>query len=410
MEKEDKDEQDTFFNQLRSASTKRRVQEFLKKDIHDQIQDLEYSLGRNKDRIKELGFERERIKISINSMLGPSRYDRYGIEARKELILAHERIINKKRKKKEVNKNRKRSFLVLLSRRLVNKREEKKRKFFESCLKISPERVNPIKLSSRLKDIDPEINEFRKKVQILKEEIQMRKEMIFDNKEYDRYQNEKPKYTPSILYDKEPPPIADMKNKTRKQDRKKKKFSEATLKICILGEQGVGISTWFPNFSAFNILDVESYKLKNYGFGVKSIKLEDKTFKLQIWFLNAHRLFKKRYCRDLKMFELLIRGCNGAILVYDITNIKFLSRIPEWIHSIRETSGDIPILLLGNKCDLESLREISKEQGIDLVKKYNLSGSYEISVKTAKNVDLPFQKISVFWLQKYFESEKEYEK
>ena len=100
MEKENKGEGDKLFNRLKSTSSKRRVQEFLKKDIHDQIQELDYQLGYSKDRIKELGFERERIKRRINSRLGPSPYDRYGKDARKELVLARERIINKKRKKK----------------------------------------------------------------------------------------------------------------------------------------------------------------------------------------------------------------------------------------------------------------------------------------------------------------------
>ncbi|MFX0037483.1 MAG: Rab family GTPase [Candidatus Hermodarchaeota archaeon] len=177
------------------------------------------------------------------------------------------------------------------------------------------------------------------------------------------------------------------------------------MKICILGEKGVGISSWLQNCSG--MYEVESYTLRNFGFGVKSIKLEDKTFKLQLWFLNAYRLFKKRFHRDLKLFETLIRGCNGVFLVYDITNIESLSRIPEWIHSIREICGNIPIVLLGNKSDLENLREISKEQDIEFVKKYEISGRYEISIKTGKNVNLPFQKISEIYFQKFLETKGE---
>ncbi|MFX1297842.1 MAG: Rab family GTPase [Promethearchaeota archaeon] len=410
MKKENIEEQDSFFNQLKNASKKKWIEEFLEKGIHGQIQELDYSLGRTKDRIKELGFERERITNRINSMLHPSQSDRYGIEAMKGLILAHKRFENK-RKSKPVNKNRKRSFLVSLSRKLVQKKKENKNKFFSGIQLLSQKRVDPIKLSSRLKEIDFEIANLKKAIQWHKEEIQIKKEMILESGEYEPYLHEKPKYTPSILYDKKPPQIKEVKKNRQEKVKEKKRFSKATLKICILGEQGVGITTWLSNFSAsFNIREVENYKLRNYEFGVKLLKVNNIAFKLQLWFLNAHRLFKKRYQRYSLTFENLIRGCNGAILVYDITSIKTFNRIPEWIHSIRETCGDIPILLLGNKCDIESLREISKEQANDFVKKYNLCGCYEISVKTGKNLDLPFQKISELWLQKYVELEKEYDR
>ncbi|MFX1464473.1 MAG: Rab family GTPase [Promethearchaeota archaeon] len=370
MHKKNNEEEDTFFNSLKSASTKRRMQEFLKKNIHDQIQELDYHLGYNKDRIKELGFERERIKRRINSNLDPSFIDRYGIGFKIE----------------------KKSEWKLESERLNQKILEQKR--FEN-----------IELSSKLKEIDIEIEKLSKSVQFLNDEIQMRKEILLENVENEHYLNEKPKYTPSILYDKEPPQVTDVEKIRRKKGKRKKKVSFITLKICILGEKGVGISSWLQNCSG--MYEVESYTLRNFGFGVKSIKLEDKTFKLQLWFLNAYRLFKKRFHRDLKLFETLIRGCNGVFLVYDITNIESLSRIPEWIHSIREICGNIPIVLLGNKSDLENLREISKEQDIEFVKKYEISGRYEISIKTGKNVNLPFQKISEIYFQKFLETKGE---
>ena len=61
--------------------------------------------------------------------------------------------------------------------------------------------------------------------------------------------------------------------------------------------------------------------------------------------------------------------------MYDITNIETFNAIKGWIKSIKEIkTNDFPIILIGNKCDLESERKIPKEEDI----------------KEAKNNDFPF--------------------
>jgi len=370
---DDNKEQDTFYSRLKLASTKIRMEEFLKKDVYDQVQELEYLLGYNEDRLIELGFERKRIEKRMEHSTSPSIRDRYGIDVRTEHD--HEGIINKEREDE-------------LSKRL---------------LKL--ERDDPIKFSKVINEIDIEIDKRIKAVQILEEEIQMREEMIF---ELGIDRDEKPKFTPSILYDKESPDFESVKKKSKKISLDKKKISTFTLKICILGKEGVGISTWLQSFPNMfdNLKEMENYMLEGVGFRVKSLRLNDITFKLQIWFLNTHRITdKNHYHYSPHTFKHLIRGSNGAFLVYDITNYESLSPLPDWIQSIKETCGDIPILLIGNKCDLENLRELSKDQGIALAKKFNLSKSYEISVKTGEHLEILYQKISELYHQKFWEGE-----
>jgi len=64
--------------------------------------------------------------------------------------------------------------------------------------------------------------------------------------------------------------------------------------------------------------------------------------------------------------------------------------LPEWTQILREHAGDIPILLVGNKLDLEKSRVVTKEEGILTAKKYSLSGCVEASSKTGKNVEKVF--------------------
>ena len=60
----------------------------------------------------------------------------------------------------------------------------------------------------------------------------------------------------------------------------------------------------------------------------------------------------------------LLKNADGILLMYDITNIETFRAITEWIEIIREIKpNDFPIILIGNKCDLENERKIPKEEG-----------------------------------------------
>ena len=60
----------------------------------------------------------------------------------------------------------------------------------------------------------------------------------------------------------------------------------------------------------------------------------------------------------------LLKNADGILLMYDITNLETFTSITGWIKSIREIKpNDFPIILIGNKCDLESKRKIQKEEG-----------------------------------------------
>jgi GTPase SAR1 family protein len=52
------------------------------------------------------------------------------------------------------------------------------------------------------------------------------------------------------------------------------------------------------------------------------------------------------------------------MLVYDITNEKSFENIKTWIRNIEQhASDDVEKMILGNKCDMEDKRVVSKEQG-----------------------------------------------
>ena len=86
-----------------------------------------------------------------------------------------------------------------------------------------------------------------------------------------------------------------------------------------------------------------------------------------------------------------LKKANGIILIYDITSRESFEALNNWADEIKEKSKSDearPIILIGNKLDLEGNRCISKEEGENFAKN-NCGGInfYETSCKTGENVE-----------------------
>ena len=83
----------------------------------------------------------------------------------------------------------------------------------------------------------------------------------------------------------------------------------------------------------------------------------------------------------------LIKNADGIILMYAINDRVSFEAIPRWVDSIIEVKGnDFPIILIGNKCDLEEERKITKEEGEKEAEKYGFI-FFESSNKDGTNLD-----------------------
>ncbi|ELW71316.1 Ras-related protein Rab-8B [Tupaia chinensis] len=81
------------------------------------------------------------------------------------------------------------------------------------------------------------------------------------------------------------------------------------------------------------------------------------------------------------------RGAMGIMLVYDITNEKSFDNIKNWIRNIEEhASSDVERMILGNKCDMNDKRQVSKERGEKLAIDYGIK-FLETSAKSSTNVE-----------------------
>ena len=169
------------------------------------------------------------------------------------------------------------------------------------------------------------------------------------------------------------------------------------FKIVILGDDNVGKSTMARN--CLNSRDYDSHFIIGVNFATKNITLNNHFVKLQIWFLSDLK-------RHQELFKNYLHGTLGAIIMYDVTKTDSLNNLPKWIQIIKanrfiQSRKDFPIMLVGNKKDLERNRVVSKEKGNEIKEKYGLSLFIEASLKTGEDVDVIFRELSNLILKKF---------
>uniref|UniRef100_A0A8B9QDZ6 small monomeric GTPase n=1 Tax=Apteryx owenii TaxID=8824 RepID=A0A8B9QDZ6_APTOW len=115
-------------------------------------------------------------------------------------------------------------------------------------------------------------------------------------------------------------------------------------------------------------------------FKIRTIELDGKKIKLQIWDTAGQERFRT-------ITTAYYRGAMGIMLVYDITNEKSFDNIKNWIRNIEEhASSDVERMILGNKCDMNEKRQVSKEKGEKLAIDYGIK-FLETSAKSSINVE-----------------------
>jgi len=124
------------------------------------------------------------------------------------------------------------------------------------------------------------------------------------------------------------------------------------------------------------------------NFGVKTHELPNGI----VISLMIHDIDLSKHMSRLRV--QIYKGALGAIILYDLTNRDSLTNLDTWCQEIRKSTGDIPILLLGNKCDLPEEQEVSTEYALYLKEKYHFSGTMEVYAKTGEDVEEMFMELT----------------
>ncbi|KPJ12448.1 Ras-related protein Rab-2A [Papilio machaon] len=154
------------------------------------------------------------------------------------------------------------------------------------------------------------------------------------------------------------------------------------FKYIIIGDTGVGKSCLLLQFTDKRFQPVHDLTI-GVEFGARMITIDGKQIKLQIWDTAGQEAFRS-------ITRSYYRGAAGALLVYDITRRDTFNHLTTWLEDARQHSNsNMVIMLIGNKSDLESRREVKKEEGEAFAREHGLV-FMETSAKTAANVEEAF--------------------
>lgn len=155
------------------------------------------------------------------------------------------------------------------------------------------------------------------------------------------------------------------------------------FRYIIVGDMAVGKSCILLQYTDNKFRNQHELTI-GVEFGAKSIELDDKIIKIQIWDTAGQEAFQA-------ITRTYYKGAVGALLVYDITRKETFMHVVRWLEEVRNNSSkSIVIILIGNKKDLESKRQVSYEEGEEFARENGLL-FLETSAKSAYNVEESFR-------------------
>lgn len=156
------------------------------------------------------------------------------------------------------------------------------------------------------------------------------------------------------------------------------------FKICVFGNLGVGKSTLISQcFKEFNNKKIGIPPKKTIGvtFYQDVIEVDGIEVELQIWeFIDSKRFWP--------LYKRYVLGSAAGIFIYDITDTSSLKNLDEWlkIFKKRKRNVNLPILMVGNKADLQEKRKITNKHASKLASVKSLIGAIEISALNSEEV------------------------
>ena len=172
------------------------------------------------------------------------------------------------------------------------------------------------------------------------------------------------------------------------------------IKIITLGDSQVGKSSlifrYIENKFSNNYITTMGFDIKN-----KQITLRDGTeAKLMIFDTAGQERFRS-------LAQNYIKKANCALLIYDISQRDTFENIEKWLGNIKDVGEEMPIILIGNKSDLNDKRLVPFEEGKKKAEEYGYP-FFETSCKTGEHVsecfielaELVYEKIGIKLIEK----------
>ncbi|KAK6914401.1 Small GTPase [Dillenia turbinata] len=158
---------------------------------------------------------------------------------------------------------------------------------------------------------------------------------------------------------------------------------EYLFKVVIIGDSAVGKSNLLSRY-ARNEFNPHSKATIGVEFQTQSMEIDGREVKAQIWDTAGQERFRA-------VTSAYYRGAVGALIVYDISRRTTFESVRRWLDELN-THSDTTVarMLVGNKCDLENIRDVSIEEGKNLAEEEGLF-FMETSALDSTNVKTAFE-------------------
>ena len=154
--------------------------------------------------------------------------------------------------------------------------------------------------------------------------------------------------------------------------------TEVTVKVIVLGSSEVG-KTCILNRYFNNEFQENALSTIGIDFQTKFFKFDDQKVKVNYTDTAGQEKFRAISVNYLK-------GTNGVILVFDITNKESFDLLETWMNDLKENNKvDISKVLIGNKLDLAEDRQVQKEEAEKFAESIGCK-YYEGSAKSGENI------------------------
>ena len=158
------------------------------------------------------------------------------------------------------------------------------------------------------------------------------------------------------------------------------------IPLMLLGDGQVGKTSLIARITG-NEFDESLLTTIGKSSHTYEVELHGYNLKMKIWDTAGQERFKS-------MSVNVIKNAEGLLLTYSITSRESFNNLESWLKQLNDAKdiSKIPIVIVGNKSDLEKHRIVKYEEGKEFADKHNYH-FYEVSAKTGQNVKEAFYDI-----------------
>jgi small GTP-binding protein len=168
--------------------------------------------------------------------------------------------------------------------------------------------------------------------------------------------------------------------------------NEHTFKLVIVGDAAVGKTSLITQFATRKFRK-EYIQTIGCQLNVAELNVGDVLIRLVIWDLAGQPRFQS-------VRTLYFVGSDAAVVVYDVSRRSTFENVDGWLQALRKAVPDkIPMVLVANKVDLASQREVAAKDGEQSCLSHDFDAYLETSARTGENVGELFDTITRLLIQ-----------